>query len=144
MRRSFIIGLAATFLLTGWGGSKGTYDYQLGDRGSQQDTAIIRPAEKSERRAPKANAAVRIFVNPGGASVARLVAIGSVEAPAEQLSGYRAVRVRPGAYQVTVQCSTGGWQGSFAVMIEAAGGQEQLIECIGNTGHTMDVSVFAK
>ena len=145
MRRAFVLGFTAIFLLTGWGwrDRKGTFDYQLGDNASQQETAIIRPAAKSERRAPKANAAIRIFVNPGGPSTAQLLAIGSTDTPAEKLNGYGAVRVKPGTYQVSVRCLTGGWYGDFAVAIEAAAGQEQLIECVGNTAHTMNVSVFA-
>jgi hypothetical protein len=145
MRQILLLACASVGLLTGarWGERKGTFDYQLAPDAPADVTAIIRPAENDERRAPKANVVVRIF-NPGGPSRALLLGINAPSATLQKLKGYGAVRVMPGTYEVVVQCITGGWWGNFTLSVPVAAGEQRLIECTGNTAHTMAVSVFNK
>ena len=125
--------------------TKGPLDFGLESPYVAAQTAVIRPATKEEKTEPKANLAVRIFVNPTGrGSIANLVSIariGGAKASAD-LSKYGSVRVSPGEYQVEASCSVPSWSGYFSVMVEARPGKEYLLECLGNTAHTMKLKVL--
>ena len=147
MRSKLAIACLSVFLLAGWGRHKGTFNYLLDEGFNPADTALIIPATKDEKREPKANLAVRIFVNPAGrGSVAGLDSITQLDSSRStaKLGGFNAVRVKPGVYAVNVSCFISGWVGFFSVTVAADPGQEYLVECLGNRAVSMKVDVFEK
>ncbi len=125
--------------------TKGPIEYGLKDNGPLAQTAVIRPATREEKTEPKANLAIRIFVNPmGGGSVARLEYINNVSGRpgGKSLKDYSSVRVAPGVYDVGASCMVGGFIGYFSERVDAKPGKLYLLECFGNTAHTMKMKVF--